>query len=131
MKHGERGANLAEFALVAPLLIFLVFGIVDLGRAFYGYVVITNAVREGARYGSRFTDDREAEIQAIVLTEIDRSGASGVLTSSSCTDPTVNKASDSTGYEIRFRVSCDINLLTPLFEDWTIGNQAAMKIIGL
>jgi len=129
MRRGERGANLAEFALVAPLLIFLVFGIVDLGRAFYGYVVITNAVREGARYGSRFTDSREAEIQWIVLTEIDNSGASGILTS--CEDPDVRKASDSAGYEIRVAVSCEVNPLTPWLDGVTIGNEAAMKIIGL
>lgn len=50
----EQGASLVEFALVALLLILLLAGIVDLGRAFHSYIVITNASREGARYASRF-----------------------------------------------------------------------------
>jgi hypothetical protein len=40
-----------EFALILPLLILLVFGAVDLGRAFYAFITITNAARVGARYG--------------------------------------------------------------------------------
>lgn len=38
-----------EFALVAPLLLLLAFGIVDFGRAMYYQNEITNAAREGAR----------------------------------------------------------------------------------
>lgn len=38
-----------EFALVVPLLLILLAGIVDFGRAFYTQVVLTNAAREGAR----------------------------------------------------------------------------------
>lgn len=52
--HGERGANLVEFALVLPLLVLLLVGVADFGRAFNNYIIITNASREGARYASRF-----------------------------------------------------------------------------
>ncbi len=40
---------MVEFALVAPLLLFLLFGIVDFGRAIFYENEITNAVRDGAR----------------------------------------------------------------------------------
>jgi len=49
-----RGQSVAEMALLVPLLLLLVVGAVDLGRAFHSYIVITNAAREGARYASRF-----------------------------------------------------------------------------
>ncbi len=49
----ERGANLVEMALVLPLLALLLFGVVDMGRAFHSYIVVTNASREGARRASR------------------------------------------------------------------------------
>lgn len=49
----ERGANLVEIALILPLLLFLMFGVVDMGRAFYAVISLTNAAREGARYASR------------------------------------------------------------------------------
>lgn len=44
-----RGAAAVEFALVLPLLLMLVFGIVDFGRLFFAQVSVTQAAREGAR----------------------------------------------------------------------------------
>ncbi len=52
-RKSERGANLLEMAIVTPVLLLLLAGVVDLGRAFYSYVVIANAAREGARIASR------------------------------------------------------------------------------
>ena len=43
------GQGLVEFALVLPLFLLLVFGILDLGLAVFSYNSITNAAREGAR----------------------------------------------------------------------------------
>jgi Flp pilus assembly protein TadG len=40
-----------EFALLAPVLFALLFGILDFGRAVFTYNTITNAAREGARWG--------------------------------------------------------------------------------
>jgi Flp pilus assembly protein TadG len=45
----DRGAAAVEFALIAPILLTLVFGIVDFGRAMYVYNVLTAGMREGAR----------------------------------------------------------------------------------
>jgi len=44
---------MVEFALVAPLLLLLLFGIVDFGRVIYAYVTINQAVNEGARAAIR------------------------------------------------------------------------------
>jgi Flp pilus assembly protein TadG len=43
--------SLLEFALTLPLLLLLVTGFLDLGRAFFYYSSLTNASREGARSG--------------------------------------------------------------------------------
>ena len=45
----EAGAELIEFALVLPLLLLVVLGIIDFGFLFQRYEVVTNAAREGAR----------------------------------------------------------------------------------
>lgn len=45
----ERGAELIEFALVFPILLMVVLGIVDFGFLFQRMEVVTNAAREGAR----------------------------------------------------------------------------------
>ncbi len=47
----ERSQSLVEFSLVVPVLMLLALGIVDFGMAFKSYVELTNATREGARYG--------------------------------------------------------------------------------
>lgn len=51
-KRRERGQSLVEFALVAPILLVLVFGIIDFGMALRAYITTTQATREGARFGS-------------------------------------------------------------------------------
>ena len=76
----QRGANLIEMALVLFLLILLLIGVADFGRAFHHYIVITNAAREGARYASHFPNDfsgiraatrQEAANSGVVLNDVD------------------------------------------------------------
>jgi len=45
----DRGAAMVEFALLLPLLLLLLFGIIDFGRALNAQITITQAAREGAR----------------------------------------------------------------------------------
>src|SRR5215469_5880952 len=47
--NSDRGAAAVEFALLLPLLLLIVFGIVDFGRAINAQITITQAAREGAR----------------------------------------------------------------------------------
>jgi Flp pilus assembly protein TadG len=66
----EEGQAIVEFAFVAPLLLVLLFGIVQLGIAFNNYLTLTDATRAGARKAavSRFTGDRGAAAKAAVIT---------------------------------------------------------------
>lgn len=61
----ERGQSLVEMALVLPLLLLLLVGIIDFGRAFNNYIIITNAAREGARYASHFPHYEEGIIDTV------------------------------------------------------------------
>src|SRR5215469_8310359 len=45
----DRGAAAVEFALLLPLLLLLVFGIIDFGRALNAQITLTQAAREGSR----------------------------------------------------------------------------------
>ena len=49
--RNQKGAALVEFAIVLPLLLVLVFGMIEFSIMFYDKAVITNASREGARAG--------------------------------------------------------------------------------
>lgn len=59
----SRGAAAVEFALLVPIFLVIVFGIVDFGLMFYSKTVITNAAREGARRAS-LSGDLDATILA-------------------------------------------------------------------
>src|SRR3954447_5801980 len=45
----EGGQALVEFALAFPIMVLILFGIFDLGRAVYAYNTVANAARDGAR----------------------------------------------------------------------------------
>ena len=49
-KSRQRGTAMFEFAIVVVILLMLMFGMVDFGRALYSYHFISNAAREGTRY---------------------------------------------------------------------------------
>jgi Flp pilus assembly protein TadG len=67
--RADDGAQLVEFALVLPLLLFVMLGIAEFGFMFQRYEVVTNAAREGARlavlpgYG---TTDVEARVATFI-----------------------------------------------------------------
>jgi Flp pilus assembly protein TadG len=48
----ERGAAAVEMAIVLPLLLLLIGGLIDFGRLFYDRALLTNAARDGVRLAS-------------------------------------------------------------------------------
>lgn len=52
-RNAERSQSIVEFSLIAPILIVLLFGVVDFGRLIYAYATINQAVNEGARIAIR------------------------------------------------------------------------------
>ncbi len=50
-QDAERGQALVEFALTVPILLMLVFGIIDLARLIFAYTQVIDAARNGVRYG--------------------------------------------------------------------------------
>jgi len=50
--RGGRGQSLVEFALILPVLVILILGIVDFGMGLRSYISLTNATREGARFAA-------------------------------------------------------------------------------
>jgi hypothetical protein len=58
LSDDQSGAALVEFALILPLLLLLVFGIIEFSLLLYNKAVITNASREGARFGIVYSPSR-------------------------------------------------------------------------
>ncbi len=51
MTSDERGQDIVEFALVVPFIALLFLGIIEFGIIVFRYNTVSNAAREGARYG--------------------------------------------------------------------------------
>jgi len=66
-RKSQRGAAALEFALVLPILIVLIFGVVDFGLMINSQAVFANAARDAARAGS--FSATKAEIQGVVTSE--------------------------------------------------------------
>ncbi|MDA8216142.1 MAG: pilus assembly protein, partial [Dehalococcoidales bacterium] len=54
--HGPGGQALVEFALILPLIVLLTAGLIDGARAILLYNTVSNAAREGARFGIVLSD---------------------------------------------------------------------------
>ena len=61
-RRASGGQSLVEFALVLPLLILVMVGVFDAGRAIYAYNTVSNAARAGARVA--IVNQDSAEIRA-------------------------------------------------------------------
>jgi Flp pilus assembly protein TadG len=73
-RRDERGQSLVETALITPILLLLIVIVVDAARAIDAMMVLTNAVREGARYGSLEPNPPEPAIKQIVVDDVLGSG---------------------------------------------------------
>ena len=56
LMDNQRGTSAIEFAIVLPLLVVFVFGIIEFGLIFYDKAMVTNASREAARAGIVYRD---------------------------------------------------------------------------
>lgn len=74
--RGERGSQLIEFALVLPLLLLVVLGILDFGLLFQRYEAVTNAAREGARIAV-LEDYQPSDVESRVAQYIADAGLTG------------------------------------------------------
>lgn len=90
----ERGAVAVEFALVVPLLLVLLFGIVSVSRAFQVQATLTAAAREAARTMAIQNDPAAAQAAAVsaASTSLPLSAGDVKISPSTCTGkpPTQN-----------------------------------------
>ena len=76
----DHGAAAVEMALVLPLLLVLLFGIIDFGRALNAQITLTEAAREGARAAALGLDGRSRVSSAagpVAVDEVDLTGCDG------------------------------------------------------
>lgn len=85
----EKGQSLVEFALILPVLIILIFGMIEFGWLLNAKITLNSAVREGARVGAviNATDtERETKVMEAVQKAAEASGLEILLSESSIED---------------------------------------------
>lgn len=124
--HAEEGQSLVEMALMFPILLLVLTGILDLGRAYYSYLQLTNAAREGARYGATYPKD-DAKIKTAT---VDAAANSNVPITTN--DVYVSKTGTSSGDTITVSVNINFQFITAyIFRIGTIPlqNSASMPVL--
>ena len=87
-RHDDNGQSLVELGILIPLLLVIVLGAIDFGRAYYAYVTVTNAARAGAQYAS-VSNANAADTEGITAAVDQEAGSlsgSPTVTASSSTD---------------------------------------------
>jgi Flp pilus assembly protein TadG len=128
--RADDGAVAVEFALVFPLLLLVVFGLVDFGRLYWAQLALTSAAREGVRASALGFDNIDVRVQeaAAPLNPVD------VSVQSCPQDVTADSRTS-------VNVAHDFRFLTPLpsfitlfggqgFDDRTISSTAVMRCSG-
>lgn len=104
---GERGQAMVEFALIVPMLLIVLFGIIDLGAALYDQVTLASAAQDGARTGA-INGDTAAAANAAVNAVKSPIGCSPAPSASPA--PTIG----GTPKQIQVTLTCKYNGITPL-----------------
>jgi Flp pilus assembly protein TadG len=66
-RHSEKGQATVEFALVVPILIWLLVGLVDVARMVNAVFIIQHSAREGVRLGVTGASDTEVVDRAVMV----------------------------------------------------------------
>lgn len=123
LRGEERGAALVEFAIVLPLLVLLLFGVVEFGRAYNARIELTSAVREGARAAALSGDPQTAT----------RNAAPGLDPDDiTVTTPTACPANPGPTHNATVVATYPFHFQIPLFRSgtWTLTAKGVMRCGG-
>ena len=82
LRRCQSGSSLLEFALVLPIVLVLLIGLIDLGRAAYFGILTSNAARAGAQYGAQsiFTSTDTTGMSNAAIADAPNIGLTAVAT---------------------------------------------------
>lgn len=127
----EDGQAVVEFALVAPILLLILCGIIDFGWIFSAQIATHNCAREGARFAAAYSDysSAESETEAKVL-----SVASNNIKNNLSTTVTYSDTSFPGSGDVSVRVVSEVRALTfvahTIFggETFNLESKVTMKV---
>lgn len=122
----ENGQSMVEFALIVPLLLLIIVGIIEFGFMFSGYLTLTNASREAVRTISLGRSDSAAILRANdTIVNLDKDQMLVKI------DP--SDAAREQGDSVTVTITYDYTFLTPFMEaifggDFQIEVSTTMRV---
>lgn len=126
--RAHRGQSLVEFALALPIIILVLFGILESGRIFHSYIILNHAAREGVRIGAVGKTDEEIIERIRQAAPLPQAETNLRITR---LEPT--QSARTPGLPLTVEVSYDLDLFTPIFADFlpnpfTLKSQVTMRL---
>lgn len=100
--HNKKGQSIVETALVLPIILLVVFGIIDFGRIFNAQIILSNSAREGSRYAALGKTDAEITI-----------AVDSMCTTLGAVTTNINPLIRVQGEKVTVIVEHDLSLITP------------------
>lgn len=127
----EDGQAMVEFALILPIFLLILCGIIDFGWLFYNQLSLNNACREGARYAVVNTAE-DANTQAII-NHIENTTTTVFANDGIDIEVFYSSPADPTSGDITVKLEADISFFTPVLstvlgKEKTITSTVIMKV---
>ena len=127
----EEGQAMVEFALILPIFLLILCGIIDFGWLFYNQLSLNNACREGARYAVVNTAE-DASTQAII-NHIENSTTTVFANDGVDIEIIYTAPNDPTSGDIKVTLEAEISFFTPVLstvmgKEKTITSTVIMKV---
>lgn len=130
MRERETGAVAVEMALLLPVLVLLLLGIMEFGRAYNAQVTLTNAAREGVRVmaiSNVRADARTAASNSMTTLKVTSTNPTFTFTTSpTATNPAVCAA----GRQVTMTISYTLDTLTGIAGPFTMTGKGVMQCGG-
>ncbi|KQQ90911.1 TadE/TadG family type IV pilus assembly protein [Arthrobacter sp. Leaf137] len=122
-KESERGAAAVEFAILLPLLLMLVLGTIEFGRAYNAQITLTNAARDGVRVMAIANDPAGAKVAT-------RNAAAAVSNTIPDSNITISPATCSTDKQVTVTISYNLSTITGIAGPFPMTGKGVMLCGG-
>ncbi|MEE1137978.1 MAG: TadE/TadG family type IV pilus assembly protein [Acutalibacteraceae bacterium] len=128
---GEDGQAMVEFALILPIFLLILCGIIDFGWLFYNQLSLNNACREGARYA--VVNTAEGNGTQAIINHIENATTTVFANDGVRIDVEYTTPSDPTAGDVTVSMEADISFFTPVLStvlgsERTITSTVVMKV---
>ena len=122
----QKGQALVEFAIILPILLLLVMGILQFGMILNSYLTIENASREGARAG--IVGSSDTEIQNLIISTSPSLDPKNLIVSITPTEAN-RKSGDTIIVKVTYNYNLIVPIISSLFNNVVVLNgQTSMRV---